>query len=255
MKILLIEDEPLFATRLEMLVELLGHVPLGPVDNASDALALVRATSPDLALVDVNIAGDYDGIETAGLLQREATFPIIFVTSLKDDQTFARASRGRPANFIIKPFDDTQLRRAIELALLHTENEPTPSTATAPAAAPTKSSYAPTSLLYLKVGKQLRQIQLGHLLSLTADGHYCSVRWEDPDGQVHRALVRESLNDLATRLPEPPFLRVHRSVIVNEAQLTAVDLTEQVIYLSDGSQVPLAKRRKHLFVKRTDLLK
>lgn len=246
MNLLIIEDEPLYANNLLVLAEKLGHQVIGVVDNAAGALQLVKQQVPDLALMDINIAGEYDGVETATLLRQEADFPIIFVTSLKDDRTFARAARLGPVNYIIKPFDDVQLQRAIMLAL---RNRPV---ATPP---PLEEGSVDAEYLYVKVAHRLTKVKLSNLLLVSADGHYCELHTRDETGNNHRYVLRGSLVDMDERLPSPPFLKVHRAHIVNEQHIKSVDIREQVIFLSDGRQVPLARRMKSVFLEKGDLLK
>jgi len=173
MNLLIIEDEALYANNLLVLAEKLGHRVIGIADNAADALQLLKQQVRDLTLMDINIAGEYDGVETATLLRQEADSPIIFVTTLKDDRTFARAARLGPVNYIIKPFDDVQLQRAIMLAL---RNRPV-------AAAPPEEGAVDAEYLYVKVAHRLTKVGLSHLLSVSADGHYCELRTLDELGK------------------------------------------------------------------------
>ncbi|HAD12423.1 MAG TPA: hypothetical protein DCF33_08285 [Saprospirales bacterium] len=71
----------------------------------------------DLLLLDVQLGGEIDGILHAKKVVRIRQVPIVFVTSMRDDQTFERARQIQPVVFILKPFDTLQLQRAIELAV------------------------------------------------------------------------------------------------------------------------------------------
>ncbi len=87
-KILIVEDEELYADRLEMLVEKLEYELIGIVDNSTDALKIIEKTPPDFILMDIHIQGQYDGIELAAQVQQRFDIPIIFIR--------AGAFRSRP---------------------------------------------------------------------------------------------------------------------------------------------------------------
>ena len=64
-KILAVEDDPIYAESLELIVEELGYELVGIVDNAVAALQLVDETLPDLILMDIEINDSINGIELA----------------------------------------------------------------------------------------------------------------------------------------------------------------------------------------------
>ncbi|MDF2638895.1 MAG: regulator [Novosphingobium lindaniclasticum] len=58
LRILIVEDEPLVAMELMMEIEDSGAVPLGPATSCEQAIAMIRETGPDLALLDGNLNGE-----------------------------------------------------------------------------------------------------------------------------------------------------------------------------------------------------
>ena len=100
-----------------MQLDKLGYEHLATVDNSQMALAILENETPDLILMDVNIKGDYDGIELADKIHQKENIPILFITSLQDDMTFRRASRTNPVGFLTKPFSKVQLMRSMELVI------------------------------------------------------------------------------------------------------------------------------------------
>ena len=67
-KILIVEDDPLSALDLQNEVERLGYEVVGMAESADEALMASEESRPDLALLDINIVGSMDGIQTARLL-------------------------------------------------------------------------------------------------------------------------------------------------------------------------------------------
>jgi len=80
-------------------------------------MELVVKHKPDLVLMDINIRGEVDGIDTALMIKKGFSIPVIYITSHSDGPTLERAKETKPDGFIIKPFEDNDLRVAIELAL------------------------------------------------------------------------------------------------------------------------------------------
>lgn len=239
-KILIVEDQALYADQLEMLIDKLGYAHLATVDNSTDALMVVNRQAPDLILMDIHIRGTHDGIELADLIHQDKLVPIIFITSLQDDLTFARASRTQPVHFLLKPFNNIQLQRAIELTVskLH-ETEP----------ASTKmeeweNDFFSDKHFFIKTRQRLEKVAINEVLYIESDGHYT---------QVHTAhkkfLVRLSTTKLIQKLPETLFVQTHRSFYVNTQKVQSVDLEESIILVGD-QQIPLSKRNKDDFLKR-----
>ncbi|OAV44708.1 LytTR family DNA-binding domain-containing protein [Lewinella sp. 4G2] len=243
MNILIVEDEALYASHLEILIEDLGHTVGGCVDNAPAALQMVSNSPPDLVLMDINIAGDYDGVETAELIQKAHPCPVIFITARQDEQTFRRASRIGPANFLLKPFDELQVKRAIQLAVASVSTN-----ATGRDARPADGSIGNTmegQSLYVKSGDKLRKIDIGDITSASADGRYCEIHTA-----AGRYLMRITFRELMDRLPADQFLKTHRGHLVNEGYIDSVDLRDSEIVLRGGRRIPLAKREREEFLRR-----
>jgi two-component system, response regulator PdtaR len=116
-KILLVEDDDVIAKVAEWRLKNLGYTFVGRATSGAEAMQLVVNAKPDLVLMDINIRGDIDGIETAKMIKKGFNIPVVYVTSHSDGPTLERAKATRPDGFIVKPFDDEDLRVAIQLAL------------------------------------------------------------------------------------------------------------------------------------------
>jgi CheY-like chemotaxis protein len=116
-RILLVEDDDIVSRVATWRLEKLGYEVCGRATNSSDAVNMAMQHHPDLVLMDIKIAGPSDGISTAKVLKKTLSVPIIYLTSHTDDETIARAAETQPAGFIAKPFEDKDLKIAIEMAL------------------------------------------------------------------------------------------------------------------------------------------
>ena len=116
-KILIVEDDDIIARVEDWRLKNLGYTVCGRATNGAEAMELVVSKKPDVVLMDINIKGDVDGIETAKMIKKGFNIPVIYVTSHSDGATLVRAKETKPDGFILKPFEDNDLRIAIELAL------------------------------------------------------------------------------------------------------------------------------------------
>ena len=115
--ILLVEDDDIIARVEDWRLKNLGYTVCGRATTGAEAMEMVVNKKPDLVLMDINIKGNIDGIETAKMIKKGFNIPVIYVTSHSDGATLEREKETKPDGFIIKPFDDNDLRVAIELAL------------------------------------------------------------------------------------------------------------------------------------------
>jgi two-component system cell cycle sensor histidine kinase/response regulator CckA len=116
-RILIMEDEALIAADLEDRLIGMGYDVCAVCDETADAWKLLVDLRPDLALLDIRVRGDGDGIELGGRVRRELDIPFIFLTAHADETTLAKARETEPAGYVLKPFHDRELRAAIEIAL------------------------------------------------------------------------------------------------------------------------------------------
>lgn len=116
-KILLVEDDDVIAKVADWRLKNLGYTVCGRAATGAEAMELVVNEKPDLVLMDINIRGEIDGIETATMIKKGFNIPVVYVTSHSDGPTLERAKATHPDGFIVKPFEDNDLRVAIELAL------------------------------------------------------------------------------------------------------------------------------------------
>lgn len=116
-RILIVEDEAVIAMDLEVRVKNLGYHVVGVAAHADRALVLARTMHPDLALMDVHIFGERDGVEVATVMREEMNIPSVFLTAYSDDETILRAAESSPLAYLIKPIAERELRAAIEISL------------------------------------------------------------------------------------------------------------------------------------------
>ena len=115
--ILVVEDDYFVALDLEGGLRDAGMQVLGPVPTAEEALALARAQHPVLALMDIRLAGDKDGIEAALELYRELGIRCIFASAHVDPPHRQRAAAAAPLGWVQKPYTIGTVVAAVKKAL------------------------------------------------------------------------------------------------------------------------------------------
>jgi two-component system, cell cycle sensor histidine kinase and response regulator CckA len=116
-KVAIVEDEFIVALDIKSFLERSGYQVAGMYSSGEDLLREFAQKSPDLVLMDIKIRGPMDGVETARLVHERFHAPVVLLTAYADDETIARAKITQPFGYIIKPFDDRELKTAIEIAL------------------------------------------------------------------------------------------------------------------------------------------
>jgi CheY-like chemotaxis protein len=116
-KILIVEDDDVLAKIIIWRLNNLGYEVIGRAATGAETMEVLVKEKPDLVLMDINLKGDVDGIETTSMIKKGFKIPVIFLTSQFDGPTLERAKSTQPDGFVLKPFGDNDLRVAIELAL------------------------------------------------------------------------------------------------------------------------------------------
>lgn len=116
-RILIVEDDPSSAFILQKILARGNYQIAGLASTGKQALQIVREAKPDLILMDINIPGDQDGVETAEKIRLEHDVPLIYLTAFSDEATLARARRTAPFAYLLKPYREKEVLITIEMAL------------------------------------------------------------------------------------------------------------------------------------------
>ncbi len=125
-KIIIVEDESIIAAEIQSILERLGYQVIAKARNGDKALDLLASSNPDLVLLDITIKGTLSGIDLAKIIREKYAFPFVFLTSHSDMGTLSQVKETLPYGYVVKPFTESDLRSAIEIALFKysAENQP-----------------------------------------------------------------------------------------------------------------------------------
>ncbi len=116
-EILIVEDDSTAAYVLERTLRKLNYKVTGSVNSGEDAINFVIEKQPALILMDIMLKGNIDGVETSRRINELYDIPIIYLTAYSDDESIKRASTTKPYGYLIKPFDNKELKSTIEITL------------------------------------------------------------------------------------------------------------------------------------------
>lgn len=197
-KILIVEDEPIIASDIEMTLEDLGYEVTSIEDNAEDALQSIANETPDLVLLDINLEGDVDGVMLAEDINLKHKIPFVFLTSNADKLTINRVKRTKPAGFIVKPFSEEDLRSNIEIALFNKKETAI------------NQELNKAEDFFVKDGGSLVKVNVEDLMFAKADDNYTRLFTTE---KSH--VLSSTLKKIEEKLPSKNFIRIHRSYIIN----------------------------------------
>lgn len=122
-QILVVDDEAIITMQLEERLSAMGYTVAGMSASGEDAIEKAKRLRPDLVLMDIVMPGKLNGIEAAQVIAEEMDIPVVFVTSYADDAIIEKAKRARPYGYIVKPFNEMEIKAAIEVALFRKTTE------------------------------------------------------------------------------------------------------------------------------------
>lgn len=117
LKILIVENERVAAKDLAGILTDLGHEVVAMASNFDDARAYCSEYEPDLALLDIQIDGDRDGVSLAAELREDFSLAIAFITSRADHRTIQQASATHPNGYLVKPFAPSTVDALVTVAM------------------------------------------------------------------------------------------------------------------------------------------
>ncbi len=116
-RIMVVEDEQIIALNISAKLEGMGYQVPAMLATGEDAVRTAAELHPDLVLMDINLAGQMDGVEAAAHIRDTLRIPVIYLSAFSDNATMERAKATEPFAYLLKPFKDRELQNAIEIGL------------------------------------------------------------------------------------------------------------------------------------------
>lgn len=238
-KILIVEDEMIIAANISLQLNELGYEVTGIVPRGEEALMHIKSEVPDILLLDINLKGSLDGIETALKMQETRDIPVIYLTANADEAHFNKAKETHPYAFVAKPFKKLDLQRAIELTVsqIGFKNE-------------NNSNFKPkeddafilNDCVFVRHLNSMVKVEIKDILYIEAERNYCRIFTNSKE-----YLLVITLKEMDKKLPSKHFLRIHRSYIINISQITEIATSHIAI---GRKAIPINKSLKKELLKR-----
>ena len=115
--VMIVEDERITALEIQARLKKRGYSVSAIAASGAEALEQAQKFRPDIALLDIHLKGNMDGIQTAERLRRHFDIPVIYISAYADKETLKRAKLTGPFGYVLKPIDNRELDATIEMAL------------------------------------------------------------------------------------------------------------------------------------------
>jgi len=248
-KLLIVEDEVILADEIEASLMEAGYDVVGNVCTGEEALNIVKANSIDLILMDINLKGNYDGIETTKLIQKRYNIPIIYLTDIKSKSIWEKAKVTNPAAYLIKPFNQLEVDIAFQIALKNASSKNEYNLD--PKQDLEKSRFSAFNIedrLYLRVGNKFIRILLEDILFIKGAGSYCELKIDSKE-QPH--VLSFNLSQFKRKIPFDQLERIHKSYIININKITSFEGNRLFI---DKYEIPIGKNYREEFMEKFKLI-
>jgi signal transduction histidine kinase len=123
LKILIVEDDSVSALLLQRALEKNAHEIIGIADTGEKALEILEESLADIVMMDINLAGELDGIKTTEIINEKYDIPVVYLSASSDAETLNKVVGTNPSAYVIKPFNIRELNMVIELAIFKDRKE------------------------------------------------------------------------------------------------------------------------------------
>ena len=210
-KILIVEDELLTATHIQQILEDNQYEVLEPQIKGEKVPGIVAQERPDAVIMDIQLAGNLDGLETAKIISETSDVAIIFLTSNSDDSTFEKSKESSPYAFLSKPFKEEEILRTVDLVIGKHQSASNKS-------AQNDEDIAGAAHVFVSTKDKKIRLHLDDVLYVQADRNYCTVYTHEK-----QHVLSSSLGAFQRKIPETTLTRIHRSYLVNMVHVDSLD--------------------------------
>lgn len=232
--ILIVEDNLSFAVELEMMLTSLQYKVIGPVDNSEEALERIEQDQPDLIIMDINIKGKLSGIEVGQRIMN-MDIPILYVTSLAEENQYKQALQSNLIGYLIKPIDKFTLRSIIDLAIVNAYKTKRNTSSEDNEA----KRFISKDSFYFKKRGSYKKVKIEDILFIKSDDNYCQSMTKSEESFT----TRMTLGKMEEMLPSDMFLRVHRQYLVQIKEIDIINFQKGILKVR-GFEIPISRSRK-----------
>lgn len=234
----IIEDQPLIAEDVSMMLNEMGYETVWIAHDPSTAIAQLNKKEADLVLLDINLETGQEGLDIGAYIHKNISVPFIYMTSFSDKTTVDKAKFTEPSGYIVKPVDERDIQTSVEIALhnhrMAQMNHP-------------EAASSDDQHMYIKSGTVWERIHHETVQHLEASDNYTLIYTTDK-----KHVISKTLKTVMSMLPDQHYLRVHKSYVVNIDKIDSI----QDGFLKIGKKdIPIGRSYKEELFSRLNLLK
>lgn len=225
LRVVIADDEPLALERLALAFrDIEGAEVVGAAANGLQALEMIAALRPDLAVLDIQMPGR-TGLGVAAALPPDGRPEIVFLTAF--DSHAVDAFDVEAADYVLKPLRLDRLRQAVVRARRRLQGAHRDA-----AEAPARAPAGVTDGFWVQGREGLVRVSLEQISWIEAAKDYVLLHTAN-----RSYILRATMASIAERFPPPALLRVHRSALVRPGAVQALQTSGHVLILTDGTAV------------------
>jgi len=243
LNILIVEDELIIGAHISQVLTSHGHTVLDIIRKGEEVPGFIAKNKAELVIMDINLAGQLDGIETAKIISETEKIPIIFLTANVDDDTFEKSKKAFPYAFIGKPFKPEELLRTIDLVIARMHQAYSIDTEKQEPEAEAKSA---SDSIFIKDKNKMVKVKLSDVMYIEAERNYSKIHTSK---KVY--LLSSPLKSVESKINSDIMQRVHRSYLVNTELIDELD--DSYVFIS-GKSIPVSKSFKKELNKKLRLI-
>lgn len=228
-KILVVEDDPLYALDLKILIEELGYDLIDVVEDSDQVFDIINREEVDLILMDIKIKGKLNGIQVAEKIQKDKAIAVIFITSFDDRSLFEKAKDTNHHGYLVKPFNKITLESTIELAIVALKDD-SKGIGNSQELTEWNADTILEDFVFIKRNSKLEKVEINQIEFIQSEGNYCVISTERKKYALKMSLIK-----VKKMLDSHPFARVNKRHIVNMNLITSIDLSTNQINIDDIS--------------------
>lgn len=213
-KILIVDDEVLIAEDLKDILKGFGHKEIELAHSKSEAIKKLDTFKPDVALLDIRMEKEMDGLELGEFINSNHKIPFIYITAHSDMAMIKEIVKTKPAAYITKPFKKSDLFVSLNLVAAEIKQ-------------------AEKNNLCIKDGYDTVIIPFDTILYIEGEGNYINIFCESK-----KVVSRQSLDNIIEQLNKDLFFRIHRSYIINLSKTNRYSKKEVEI---NGITLPVSR--------------
>ncbi|MBL4643643.1 MAG: response regulator [Flavobacteriaceae bacterium] len=228
-QIYIVEDVAISRMSLETMLTENKYEVSGSAATAETAWEEMQHTPTDLILLDINLAGEKNGVWLAQQVRKHLNIPIVYLTAFGDQQTLKEVIETKPNGYLMKPYQEPTLLTTINIAFTNFLENPNKVIVS-------ETEEMCNDFVFIKDKHMKIKIDVNDIYYVKSEGNYLEIILKDK-----RHVIRNKLLAFKQELPSGLFFQSHQRYLINIAKI--VVLKKDVVILQN-QEIPLSLKYK-----------